>query len=706
MSVFHSFPDRLQHAIASTLGFTSLRPVQELAGEQILAGRNAVVLAPTAGGKTEASIFPVIAGLLNEPPRGVGAIYVAPIKALLNNQAERLGQYTQMVGLDRFVWHGDATQSEKAKFVKEPTELLMTTPESLEVMLMSPRVPVKKIFQDLRYVVIDEIHAFAGTDRGAHLMSVLERLQLLSEKDIQRIGLSATVGNPALIAEWIRGSSKRESCVVDPPKPPGKRQLKIQLKEDVADFAREAVRESRGKKSLFFCQSRSLAEQVADQMRGESVDVFVHHGSVSLEERRAAEERFASGTNACVVCTSTLELGIDVGGLDLTFQANSPSTVSSFLQRMGRTGRREGTVANMSFLCDEPVAVVQATAICLLTADKWVEPVKDERRCWPVMVHQLLALTFEHGGISRERCWEVLSRVNDFRDITRPEYEELLSFMLREDYLFESGGLLSMGQKAEKVFGKKNFLELYAVFSTPVLYRVHTETGRDLGSLEQNFVDRLVDSMSCFLLGGRAWMVLNVNHEDRIVRVQPAPRGKKPSWGGFIPQHLGFEVCQKMAQVLTEDTQYSFVDERGMAAIKEWRNDLGALLRRSTDSLQEDDKGVMWWTFAGGRINHTLKYALEWKENWKVIADNFSLRVTGKGVTGETIRKAIDSMRSDAFWRSEETREKLLAKVPEYRLSKFQRALPPKFEVEMVGEYLLDFSGTKQFVAKNCSSGE
>ncbi len=277
MSIFHSFPDRLQHAIANTLGFTSLRPVQELAGEQILAGKNAVVLAPTAGGKTEASMFPVIAGLLSEPPRGVGAIYVAPIKALLNNQADRLGQYTQMVGLDRFVWHGDSTQSEKGKFIKDPTELLMTTPESLEVMLMSPRVPVKKIFQHLRYVVIDEIHAFAGTDRGAHLMSVLERLQLLSEKDIQRIGLSATVGNPKQIATWICGSSKRGSCVVDPPKPEGKRQLKIRLKEDVADLAREAVRESKGKKSLFFCQSRSLSEQVADKMRGESVDVFVHH---------------------------------------------------------------------------------------------------------------------------------------------------------------------------------------------------------------------------------------------------------------------------------------------------------------------------------------------------------------------------------------------------------------------------------------------
>lgn len=700
MSVFHSFPDRLQHAIATTLGFTSLRPVQELAGEQILAGKNAVVLAPTAGGKTEASMFPVIAGLLREPPRGVGALYVAPIKALLNNQAQRLGQYTEMVGLHRFVWHGDSTQADKNKFIKEPAELLMTTPESLEVMLMSPRVPAKRLFENLRYIVIDEIHAFAGTDRGAHLMSVLERLQLLSNQDIQRIGLSATVGNPEQIAVWIGGSSARESCVVDPPKPAAKRQLKIQLMEDVTDLAREASRESLGKKSLFFCQSRALAEQVADKMRSAAVDVFVHHGSVSLDERQAAEERFARGTNACVVCTSTLELGIDVGGLDLTFQANAPSTVSSFLQRMGRTGRREGTIANMAFLCDEPVAVVQATAICLLAAERWVEPVKDERRCWPVVVHQLLALTFEHGGISRERCWEVLHKVKDFRDITRQEFSELVEHMLREDYLFESGGLLSMGSKAERVFGKKNFMELYAVFSTPVLYRVHSETGRDLGSLEQNFVDRLVEEMSAFLLGGRAWMVLSVNHQEKIVRVQPAPRGKKPSWGGFLPQHLGFEVCQKMAQVLTEDTQYPFVDERGLAALNEWRGDLGALLRRDADSLQQDDKSVMWWTFAGGRINHTLKYAFERKESWKVIADNFSLRISGDGLSSEAVRRAIGEMRAPEFWDSEDTREKLLAKVPEYRLSKFQRALLPKFEVEMVGAYLLDFEGAKRFVGR------
>ena len=206
MSAFARFPPRLQEAIVARLGWTSLRPVQELAGEAILDGKNAVILAPTAGGKTEASMFPALAGLVEREPAGVGVIYIAPIKALLNNQDERLETYAEMVGLRRFVWHGDISDSDKRKFVKEPSEILMTTPESLEVMLVSPRSKAARLFADLRLVVIDEVHALAGTDRGAHLMSVIERLVPLSRNDVQRVGLSATVGNPEQILDWLKGS--------------------------------------------------------------------------------------------------------------------------------------------------------------------------------------------------------------------------------------------------------------------------------------------------------------------------------------------------------------------------------------------------------------------------------------------------------------------------------------------------------------------
>lgn len=705
MSVFSRFPERLQHAIAHELGFSSLRPVQELAGEAILDGKNAVVLAPTAGGKTEASIFPVLAQLVEAPPNGIGAVYVAPIKALLNNQEERLGQYTEMVGLRRFVWHGDAPANRKEAFCRDPAELLMTTPESLEVMLMSPRVPAPRLFKDLRSIVVDEVHAFAGTDRGAHLASVSERIAAFSQHDVQRIGLSATVGNPDQIAQWLAGTSKRPSIVIDPPKPKPERITKIYLREDVRDFAREAAREGRGRKSLFFCQSRALTEAVADEMRSDEMEVLVHHGSVSKGERLAAEQKFKSGSNVCIVATSTLELGIDVGGLDLTFQANAPSTVSSFLQRMGRTGRREGTVANMTFLCENTPSVVQSAALVLLAARGWVEPVKDETRAWPVLVHQLLAMTQEHGGVSAERCWQAMRRVPDFRGISEAEYLELVEHMKREGYLFESGGLLSMGQQAERAFGRKNFLELYAVFSSPVLYKVQTESKRELGSLEQNFVDRLVEEMSTFLLGGRAWLVVGLNHDERIVRVRPAPRGKKPSWGGFIPQFLGFEICQEMKAVLTSEEEYGFLDAKAKAALGEWRNDLGALLRRTPNALQCDGSTVTWWTFAGGRINQTLKYALEWKGGWKAVPDNFAIKIQGDGASMDRVLELVEELRKPGFRSSADTQAKLRSLVPDYRLSKFQQCLPDRQQTEMVGQYLLDFDGTSRWLCRLRATG-
>ncbi len=704
MTAFARFPARLQEAIVSRLGWTSLHPVQELAGEAILDGKNAVVLAPTAGGKTEASMFPALASLVEHEPDGVGVIYIAPIKALLNNQEERIGHYAEMVGLKRFVWHGDVSDAAKRRFVKEPAEILMTTPESLEVMLVSPRSPVPRLFKDLRLVVIDEVHALAGTDRGAHLMSVIERLAPSSKNDIQRVGLSATVGNPDQILAWLKGSSKREGVVVAPPNTPAKRELFIGLHESVAGLAIEAAARASGKKSLFFCQSRSLTETVADRMRGRSIDVFVHHSSVSLEERRAAEERFAHGTNACIVCTSTLELGIDVGDLDLVFQANAPSSVSSFMPRMGRTGRRAGTTATTPFLCEDPAAVLQAVALIELAREGWIERVNDQQRCWPVLVHQILALTLQFGAVSAERCWEQLSKVPDFRSITRAEFDLAIAHMTKEEFLFEAGGLLSMGAKAEKAFGEKNFLDLYAVFSSPVLYRVQTQAGRNLGSLEQDFVDRLVEQMSSFLLGGRAWTVERVAHDDRVVVVREAPGGAKPSWGGFIPQHLGFDLCQRMKRVLTDSTRYPYVDEPGSKHIEEKRGDLGELLRRPGHAVQIDGSVARWWTFAGGRVNHTLKYGFEVAEGWKVLPDNFQLRIEGDGITHESVRRALGKMATAAFWDAPDTRRAVLARLPGYRLSKFQDCLPEKFALEVIENYLLDVGQTIQWLSVEASS--
>jgi ATP-dependent helicase Lhr and Lhr-like helicase len=691
-SAFHRFPTRLQEAIVSRVGWASLRPVQELAGHALLDGNNAVILAPTAGGKTEASMFPVIAQLVAAETEGVGAIYIAPIKALLNNQSDRLGLYTEMVGLRRFLWHGDIKSTEKKSFLKDPAAILMTTPESLEVMLLSAKVDCQPIFKDLRAIVIDEVHAIAGTDRGAHLMSVIERLAKFTSQDIQRIGLSATVGNPADILAWLQGTSTRPSCIVDPPKVASKKDLKICMHDNSESVAVDAGAIAAGKKSLFFCQSRALSEEIAKRIGNQGTDVFVHHSSVSLEERSLAESRFQEGQNTCIVCTSTLELGIDVGDLDNVLQANSPSTVSSFLQRLGRTGRRGGN-ANTTFFVQDSETMLQAAAIVELARQGWVESVPVQNRTWTVLVHQLLALTLQFQAIEPERCWEQLSIVPDFAGIDRTEFNLLIEHMLAKGFLFMVGGKLSMGTKAEKTFGRKNFMELYAVFSSPQLYQVQTAGGYTIGSLEQAFVDRLVPEITSFLLGGRSWIVNIVEHDKRVVQVSGSPMGKKPSWGGFTPELLGFELCQMMADLLKSDRSLNFLDPAGKAALTEYRETHGQQLSDFPCIEWDEDGMATWWTYAGGRINHTLKYGIQAGHDWQVRVDNFKLRIEGKSLGIGTLSLTVDRVLSEKFWQETATRNYLMNNMPNYRFSKFQQVLPEEYAFEVIQSYLLDIEG-------------
>ncbi|MCR9202524.1 MAG: DEAD/DEAH box helicase [Planctomycetaceae bacterium] len=699
MSVFGRLAPNLQHAIVNRLGWSSLRPVQELAGEALLCGSNAIILAPTAGGKTEASLFPLLSDLVERPTATVGALYIAPIKALLNNQETRLGVYTEMVGMRRFVWHGDTTPSQRKAFLQEPAQLLMTTPESLEVMLVSRSVDERMLFADLRAVVIDEVHALAGIDRGAHLMSVLERLQRLSRHDVQRIGLSATVGNPRDIADWLQGTSLRPTTVVDPPAPPRARRLNVLLEAGEAQTARAAAQIAHGHKSLLFCQSRARSEAIAQQMRQRGTDVFVHHSAVSKEERLDAEKEFQAGSDACVVCTSTLELGIDVGDLDLVLQSEAPDTVSSFLQRLGRTGRRTGQVPNMTFFCENAESVLQAAALMELAKNGWVERVRLTTRCWPVFVHQLLLLCLKEDGVVVDDAWAQLSRVPDFSGITREEFERLLQWMIEDESLILASGRLVVGAKVERKFGRFNFMSLYAVFSSPQTYVVQSHNRRTIGTLTQDFVDSLVPGVSCFLLGGRPWLASTIDHRDRLVSVQPGPRGRQPTWGGFLPVFLGRKLCTQMKALLSSDARLPGLTPAAQDAVDEYRADLSDVLASGADGYQLTDRQLEWFTFAGGRINTTLRASLRaLQPDWMIVLDNFSLKIRGNNLTVALFQQTLAEIAADSFWQDERIWTEIAASLPDYRLSKFQTLLPPEFQRELLACELLNRSDTRQWL--------
>ncbi|WP_437637206.1 DEAD/DEAH box helicase [Sorangium sp. So ce854] len=685
----------LQHAIIHDLGWRSLRPVQELTIDAILDGCNAVVLAPTAGGKTEASIFPVLSRILTEDLRPVSALYVCPIRALLNNQEERLRSYARMVGLEVFKWHGDVADSKKQRFRQSPGHILMTTPESLEVMMISERTDAKALFEGLSAVILDEVHAFAADDRGAHLASLLERLVALTGRDIQRIGLSATVGNPRVLGEWLQGSSKRPFRLVDPPRAKAARDLRLDLCADIGEAASAIGQIARGKKSLVFVESRSKAEKVAHALAGTDVEVFIHHSSVSRADRTLAEEQFARGRNTAIVCTSTMELGIDVGDLDQVIQVDAPASVASFLQRLGRTGRREDTRANCTFFCLSPESLLQSVALLRLAETGWVEDVRPAAHAMHVLAHQVMALILQEGGISRHKLMPWVEAAYPFSSIRPERVQELVDTMLERDILYEADGLLSLGARGEKLYGRKNFFELYAVFTAPPVLRVQ-HGKEDVGYIQALFVtmhDRTKGPL-CFRLSGRAWEVGQVDFGKGVLHVRPAAHGRVPSWLG-LPGVLSNALCQAMMDVLLhERDEGAWLSRVAATELASMRESYDGLLGEGTAPLEDHADGVQWHTFAGGAVNRLLAAGLEQKTGKKWVAGNLSLRCKDIPFTA-----AGDAIRSLADLNWERVAAGAARDMARGMLSKFQPCLPEEAEDRLRSERLLDQPGTLRFLA-------
>jgi ATP-dependent Lhr-like helicase len=318
-----------------------------------------------------------------------------------------------------------------------------------------------------------------------------------------------------------------------------------------------------------------------------------------------------------------------------------------------------------------------------------------------VLVHQLLALTLQHGGLSPQECWQILSVIPDFAGISRAEFDGLIAHLVRTEYLYFGDGRISMGSQAERTFGRRNFMEIYAVFESPALYRVQTASQGPIGALEQTFVDRLVEEESAFLLGGRAWSVESIDHGERTIVARPAPSGRQPSWGGWVPQLLGFALCREIAALLAAEAPIPCADAPATGQIAIWRTARGPLLRCREPWLAVEAGRVVWWTFAGGRINHTLKYGLLVLTDWQVVCDNFALRVEGESASLGALSEAVRTLRAPGFWEQETVWERILEKLPNYRLSKFQRALPTACAQEMVANSLLDVPGTRAYLASN-----
>ncbi len=700
---FERLSPALQYQIVNGLGWSELRPVQDETIDAVLGGANCVVLAPTAGGKTEAALFPLLSLMDREDWSATSVLYLAPIRALLNNQEPRLQLLTGLLGRRAFKWHGDVGQSARKRFISDPADILATTPESLEAMLMSRRVPGQALLSGVRAVIVDEVHAFAADDRGAHLVALLERITRLAEKDIQRIGLSATVGDPDTICAWISGSSARKRRVVNPAREGGSPDIKLDFVGDLANASVVVDRLSPGTRRLVFVDSRRRVEQLGDELNRRGVNVFVTHSSLSASERGAAERAFEEGQNCVIVATSALELGIDVGDLDHVMQIDCPPTVSSFLQRMGRTGRRPGARANCTFLATSEDAVLQTAALLRLYGTGYVEPAAPSRRSAHVLAHQLIALAIQERGVALDEWWGWLDGTTSFADLADQERHALVSFMLEQDILFHADARLSLGRRGERLYAGRNFMELYAVFSAPPVLKV-MHGSKEVGTIDAWFVQQDDREPLAFVLGGRPWQIVRVDWKRGTCAVKPAEAGAYPRWMGR-PVLLSRELCQAMREVLVDDEDDPRWSRRARTEIAALRASYSFLHDAESPLVSEPNK-VRWWTFGGGRANGLLAILLEQELGEKVTANNLCVTFSKSAAQSDVaIHQAIADLRENGRLTWDAARRHA-SSAARGRVSKFQPCLPEALELDLLARGLLDVDGARAAVSMDATLSE
>lgn len=701
MTSFDRLSPAMQYQVVNSLGFRELRPVQLQSIDAIVEGKNAIVLAPTAGGKTEAAFFPLLSLMDSEDWTPVSVIYLSPIRALLNNQEARVAKYAGLIGRRSFKWHGDTSQSQRKQFLRSPTDILLITPEALEAMLMSARVPTREVFGGLRAVIIDEVHAFADDDRGAHLISILERLTRFCGKDIQRIGLSATVGNPEEILRWLQGGSQRPGIIVNPGGAKVQPFLALDYVGTMENAATMVERLHPGEKRLVFVDSRRGTEELGHLLSQRQIQAHVMHGSLAVSQRRDAERAFTEGSDCVIVATSAMELGIDIGDLDRVLQINCPDSIASFLQRMGRTGRRGGA-ANCTFLGLKDQAVLQAAALLRLYRQGYVEPVRPSRTAYHILAHQLMSMAVQFGGIARLDWHQWVAGSTAFSEITPEEREAMVDHMLAQEILSVQEGKLWLGPQGEKRYAGANFRALYAVFDAPRLITVRAGV-EEIGSVDANFLAALLeDGKGCaFTLGAKAWEVVHVDWERGRCIVRPVAEGRAPRWTGS-GQFLGYELCQSMRSVLLDEAMDAGWSERTRNVMTTLRAEY-AFLHDELSPIVRDGQRYHWYTFAGGAANLLLARILEAVLGEKLVSNNLRLSFQDDAAKSEAgIRAAVEELRRQ----NRPNEDDALAYAQgtgTTRLSKFDRCLPEIQLLKLMRERLVDLEGARKSVLRGDS---
>ncbi|MCK1578692.1 DEAD/DEAH box helicase [Bradyrhizobium sp. 168] len=681
MSYFEQLHPALRYHIVNTMGWSDLRPTQRDAIEPIHAGEDVLLLAPTAGGKTEAAFLPLLSRSASNRWTGVSVLYLCPLKALLNNLEPRLNRYAGFVGRKVGLWHGDIGGAARKRMLSVSPDVLLTTPESVEAILVSARIDHQSLLGGLHAVVVDELHAFAGDDRGWHLLAILARLERLAGRRLQRIGLSATVGNPTDLLTWLTRNRGGKIVGSSAGLPTG------DVLADHVGSVENAVtvlsRVHKGERRLIFSDSRARVEEIASGLRLSGVRTFVSHGSLSADERRQAEAAFASEPDCAIVATSTMELGIDVGDLDRVIQVGTPPSVSSFLQRMGRSGRRTGTVRNFLFLSTNDSEFLLNLGIARLSQTGFVEHVESPALPAHLYAQQVMALALQENGIAIGDLHSWLGTT--FETIPENDVAEIIHHMIATEMLHSDAGVVGLGARAEREFGRRHFGDLVVSFSSPMLLSVMF--GRaELGSIHPlALASPRNGEPAVILLAGRSWRVTDVDWPRRRVSVVAAPGDGRARWlGGGRP--ASYDLCRSAEAIVAGVETGCELSRRAASKLDQIREQLSFVDGTTIPVVYSGQESFRIWTFAGGLANAALADALSGPTR----SDDFCISVKARSATAAT--DAFFSLR--ALCINPSISSALTKEL------KFTSCLPEKISSSTIRARLVDKKGIKATLAR------
>lgn len=647
--------------------------------------------------KTSAAFLPILSKT-DFHSRGVQVVYISPLIALINDQFYRIEDLCKDLEIAVTKWHGEAKRSLKTNLIKNPNGVVLITPESLEAMFVNSPFNVSNLFGNLHYIVIDEIHSFLGVDRGLQLMSILSRIQQLNKSKITTIGLSATIGDDNYIeAKRLTGDIADTKILLDRAKKETEARFKFfphcSTKLSL-DLLKDLYKETASNKVLIFPNSRGRTEEIAVKLRKISDRVnghknyFSHHSSVDKEIRESIEyfaknkDRF----NFCISCTSTLELGIDLGAVDKIVQIDSTHSVASLVQRIGRSGRREGEKSIVNLYATDKWSLVQSLACWNLYKAEFLEPISTAEKAFDILLHQLLSIVKQLSGCSRT---ELVSRILTnpaFQKISEAEVNRLIDEFLKLDYLENIQGELILGIEGENIVNSREF---YSVFKTEKVYKVY-HSGRKIGDLQPTSQIKVDENI---FLAAKVWKILDIEFSSLKIIVAPAKDGKKPKYfGGNGDIHN--RIREEMLAILKSKIRYSELDEKSNTIIDEMRYDFKGFsihnFKFDCPSIEKEGK-LLLYTFTGTKINKSLGFlftltGIEFALN--DTSSSFDL-ILKKSEVSELIQKMNEKYRH--------INDYLIAELKENEtligFSKWGSYLPFEYQAEIVKERYFDFEG-------------